>query len=197
MMISSSPAPTYALCPTSAEVGYAFMTESLALNGEQQSKLRRLGISDAAIDRDPGYESAPIRTARVVSSGRCFDFASEPEGTSAYVTVARDWRGDSSDIVAFNQAGRVAPWIGREALLGAHHVLSPRFEEPLRVFSNIWDWLRSDRDGVVILDWRRAAGLLEGVTLVVADAAFAGALRRQLTRAAPPILVRVSEKVAA
>ena len=85
------------------------------------------------------------------------------EATLAYVSVARDWRGYASDIVAFDLAGRViAAWLGREALLGAHHVLAPRFDDPLRVFDSPVSWLRGERDGIVIIDWTRAAAALAG-----------------------------------
>jgi hypothetical protein len=186
-----------ALRPTPAEVAYAFMTDALALSAEQRAQLRRLGISEAAIDRDPGRESAPIRAAHVVFSARYFDFAREDDSEAVFVACARDLAGNASDIIAFDLAGRLASWLRREQLLGAHHVLAPRFDEPLRVFPNVWAWLRSDRDGVVILDWRRAPALLDGVTIAVDSVEFGQVLRQRLTRAAPPIVVRNLAEAAA
>jgi hypothetical protein len=156
-------------------------------------------VSEAAIDRDPRRESAPIRAAHVIFSAGYFDFAEDAsEAVSVFVACARDWRGNASDIVAFDLDGRfAAAWLGREALLGAHHVLAPRFDEPLRVFPDVWAWLRSDRDGVVILDWRRAPALLDGVTIAVDSVEFGQVLRQRLTRPAPPIVVRSSAEAAA
>jgi hypothetical protein len=188
-----------ALGPTPAEVAYTFLTESHALSAEQRGKLLRLGISEAAIDRDPGRESALIRAAYVIFSAGYFDFTAEDDSDAVpvFIACARNWRGNAADIVAFDLAGRLASWLGREPLLGAHHVLAPRFDEPLRVFPDVWAWLRSDRDGVVILDWRRAPALLDGVTIAVDSVEFGQVLRQRLTRPAPPIVVRRRAQVAA
>ena len=189
-----------ALGPTPAEVAYAFMTNSLPLTSPQRMQLRRLGASEAAIDHDPGLESAPTRAAHVIFSAGYFDFAPEDDSDAVpvFVTCARDWRGNASDIVAFDLAGRViAAWLAREPLLGAHHVLAPRFDEPLRVFDSPVSWLRGERDGIVIIDWTRAAAALAGVTLAVDNVDFGKRLRQRLTRPAPPIVLRRRAQVAA
>ena len=129
---------TNSFSPAPAEVAYTFMKDPHSLSATQRAELRRRGVPDSAIDHDPGHEGGPIRVARVVFEQGFFDFASEdgPEATLAYISVARGWRGFASDIVAFDLAERViAAWLGREALLGAHHVLAPRFDDPLRFFS--------------------------------------------------------------
>ena len=71
---------------------------------------------------------ATVRAARVALQG-FFDFASEdgPEATFGDVSVARDWRGYASDRAPPSTSP--GAWLGREALLGAHHVLAPRFDE--------------------------------------------------------------------
>jgi hypothetical protein len=188
------------LGPTHAEVAYAFMTDSLALSREQRAQLRRLGVSEAVIDHDPGYESAPIRAASVIFSARFFDFAAEGDADAApvFVACARDWRGNANDMIAFDLDGRLAAsWLGREALLGAHHVFAPRFDDPLRVFDSPFSWLRGDRDGIVIIDWTRAAAALEGITLTVDHVDFGKRLRQRLTRPPPPIVLRRKARVAA
>ena len=191
---------TNSFSPAPAEVAYTFMTDLHAPSAGQRAELRRRGVPDSAIDHDPDREGGPIRVARVVFEQGFFDFASEdgPEATLAYVSVARDWRGYASDIVAFDLAGRVsAAWLGREALLGAHHVLAPRFDDPLRVFDSPVSWLRGERDGIVIIDWTRAAAALVGVTLAVDNVDFGKRLRQRLTRPAPPIVLRRRAQVAA
>ena len=191
---------TNSFSPAPAEVAYTFMTDSHSPSAAQRAELRRRGVPASAIDHDPDREGGPIRVARVVFEQGFFDFASEdgPEATLAYVSVARDWRGYASDIVAFDLAGRViAAWLGREALLGAHHVLAPRFDDPLRVFDSPVSWLRGERDGIVIIDWTRAAAALVGVTLAVDNVDFGKRLRQRLTRPAPPIVLRRRAQVAA
>jgi hypothetical protein len=85
------------------DVAIAFLDESRALDPAERAQLRQRGVPDSAIDRHPGHDGAPIRAASVILDEGFFDFGrkDEPEAISAYVTIARDWRGDASDIVAF------------------------------------------------------------------------------------------------
>ena len=100
---------TNSFSPAPAEVAYTFMTDLRAPSAGQRAELRRRGVPASAIDHDPDREGGPIRIARVVFEQGFFNFASEDgtEATLAYVSVARDWRGYASDIVAFDLAGRV------------------------------------------------------------------------------------------
>lgn len=186
--------------PRPAEVAEIFLTESRALESDERRRLRRRGVSESALDRDPGQESAQIRAARGVTTEHHFDFAEacDPQSIPVFVACARNWRGVASDIVAFDTDGRYAvSWLGRESFLGAHHLFAPRLGNPLRVFRDRWAWLLGDRDGVVIVDWRRAPALLEGVTIGVDDLEFGRVLRRRLTRPPPPIVVRRSAESSA
>lgn len=106
-----------------------------------------------------------------------------------FVACACYWRGNVSDAIAFRLGGLMASWLGRETLLGAHIVLAPRFDDPLQVFDSPLSWLRGERDGILIVDWTRAAEL-EGVTLAVDSEEFGKRLRQRLTRPAPPMVLR-------
>ena len=110
--------------------------------------------------------------------------------------IARDQFGVTDDLVAFDDRGRLAPGLGRARLLGEQMILAPRLGEPLRVLEDVWAWLRADRDGVVILDWRVAARRLEDVSLCVDSVEFGQSLRERLTRPAPPIFVKTRQAAA-
>jgi hypothetical protein len=135
----------------------------------------------------------------VIFGERLFDIADPDDdgAVMAFVVVARDQLGDASDLIAFGARGGVAPWLGREPLLGAQRVLAPRLGEPLRVFPNVLKWLAGGRDGVVVLNWRRAAERLAGLTLAVVDVEFGQVLRDRLTRPAPSIVVERQSEAAA
>jgi hypothetical protein len=91
-----------------------------------------------------------------------------------------------------SRSNRLALWRGRVPMLGAENVLRtrPRFQVPLTVHENALGWLRADRDGIVIIDHRRAADWHDGFTLATATAAHGEQLRQKLTRPAPPIITR-------
>jgi hypothetical protein len=175
------------------EIAVEFFEHSTALDYHQRDWLRGHGVSDAAVASDPGFEGGPLRAARVVFTGACFDFAGgdDDDAVSAFVVIARDWLGVTADIAAFDEAGRVGHWLGSEAMLGAQRVLAPRLGDPLRIHRDPVAWLAHGRDGVVALDWQRAAEQLAGVSLLVCngDVEFGQLIRKRLTRPAPEIFV--------
>jgi hypothetical protein len=116
----------------------------------------------------------------------------------ALIIPALDGIGEIEDLVALDlDSGALARWRGRAAVLGAEMILAPRLGDPLRVFPDARAWLGGNCEGVMILDWRKAAAALEGVTLEVDSVEFGQQLREHLTRPAPPIVVRVNRRVAA
>jgi hypothetical protein len=111
----------------------------------------------------------------------------------AVIIPTRDLSGDLIDLAAWHlDTGRLALWRGRAPMLGGENVLRtrPGLEVPLTVHESVLAWLRADREGVVIIDHRRAADLLDMFTLAVATAAHGEQLRQKLTRPAPPIVIR-------
>ena len=173
------------------EIAEAFFAHSRRLDDAERAFFVERGISAPALDADPYCESGPVRSARVVFAEPFFDFSSEDDcdAAQAFVVIARGWDGVTADIAAFDD-NRLALWLGRPAVIGEQHVLGWRLGEPLRVFEDVWLWLRGERDGVVPIDWKRTASLLEGVTLGVDSVPFGQVLRERLTRPAPPIFVR-------
>jgi hypothetical protein len=162
------------------------------LDAQERAHMLRRGISDEAIDRDPYKQSGEVRSASVVFSEGYSDFArgEDDEEIVAYVVIARDWCGDTSDIIAFTDHRSIARWLKRTTVLGEQMILASRLCLPLRVFPDVWAWLRGDRDGVVILDWGRAASALEGIRLEAGSIEFGSILRKRLARPAPPIVIR-------
>jgi hypothetical protein len=109
----------------------------------------------------------------------------------AVLILCRDETSEIADIAAWRpDTGELSLWLGRVSMLGQEQVFAARLDEPLRVFRTLPDWLRADRDGIVIVDERRARHLLDGTTLSVGEdeIAFGQTLRDRLT-IAPQIVV--------
>jgi hypothetical protein len=174
------------------ELAETFFAHSRRLDDRERARLYDLGITNEAIEADFGRASGPLRSALVVCAGPYFDFApdEDDDAVQAFVVIARDTSGTTSDIVAFNLAGRLARYLARAPMLGEHLVLAPRLDLPLRVFETVAEWLCGGRDGVVLLDDRLAARLLEGHSLQVGadEVAFGTKLKARLTLA-PTIVV--------
>jgi hypothetical protein len=175
------------------EVAEEFFSNSRRLDDTQHAWLLARGISASAMEADPYCSSGPLRFASVVFGEQYFDFAIDGDASAvpAFIVIARDEFGVTDDLVAFDGQGQLAPGLGRARLLGEQTIRAPRLGEPLRVFEDVWGWLRGNRDGVVILDWRVAARRLEDVSLCADSVEFGQILRERLTRPAPPIFVKI------
>jgi hypothetical protein len=175
------------------EIAEEFFCNSGRLDDAQRAWLLAQGISASATETDPCCGSGPLRFASVAFGEQYFDFAVDTDASAvpAFIVIARDEFGVTDDLVAFDSRGRFAPGLGRARLLGEQTILAPRLGEPLRVFADVWAWLRADRDGVVILDWRVAARRLEDMSLCADTVEFGQILRERLARPAPPIFVKI------
>lgn len=195
-MTAARPGDHRVLFPTPVEIATEFFTRSWPLNDAQRAWLRKRGLSTEAMAVDPPLcTSGPLRFGHVVFGEQYFDFA-DPDAEGAvpvFVVIARAWDGVTDDVVAFDAQGRFSTLLGRANLLGEHLVLAPRLCQPLMVFSDVWSWLRADRDGLLIIDWDAAARLLAGHALAVDidSVGFGHTLHSRLSRPAPPIFVRV------
>jgi hypothetical protein len=177
------------------EIAEEFFSNSRRLDNAQRAWVLAHGVSASAIEADPYCSSGPLRFASVVFGEQYFDFVTDDcaSAVPAFIVIARDQFGVTDDLVAFDGRGRLSPALGRARLLGEQMILAPRLGEPLRVFEDVWAWLRGNRDGVVILDWESAARRLGNVPLAVDDIEFGQILRTQLARPAPSIFVRIRE----
>jgi hypothetical protein len=149
----------------------------------------------------------PIAKSSVVFGHSKFEFAGPDDGDKcvpAFIFPARDEREDVGalpgldgfeavvDLVAWSPGcDRMAAWLGRVALLGQDQVFAPRLSRDgaLSVWRSPLDWLRNDRDGVVVLHWPGAASLLQNMgPLRAEDEAHTATLRRRLIKRGPRVL---------
>ncbi len=119
-----------------------------------------------------------------------FDFA---DGDGALIFLARDEEGDPCDLVAWSaKKNRLAAWYGDAPLLGAEAIYAPRLdpENALKVHETALLWLLAVRDGVVIVDPKRAAPILRAAEpLKASSAAFGLRLRDLIAPRRPRIFV--------
>jgi hypothetical protein len=143
-----------------------------------------------------------IRGATVQFDCETFEFAST--GVQAIIFRADDCS-EAFDLVAWHsRTGRLASWRGAAFCLGdLEQLFNPAtwfMGDALRVHQSPLDWLRSGRDGIVILRPGMAhAYLAHCPRLACADAAYARRVERWLERPKPTteILVEVSAERAA
>lgn len=156
------------------------------------------GIPYAAINGDPKPDHGfALKAASVLFYDGCrFEMASlarDPEGAcEAIIVPCRDEFGDLADLCAWDPINhRVGLWLGRVTMLGEHHVTRTRLGLPLPVYESPCAWLQAYRDGVCILDAKRAAPLLNFVADgLLAETPEAGLrLNDRLTIHAPRIVV--------
>ena len=109
---------------------------------------------------------------------------------AAMIVVARDEFGDPSDLVAFRRRGDLlAAWTGAVAMLGAQNVLAPRIDGVLQVHETALAWLIGNREGVVLVDERRASIELQGLGPFRAADVEHGLHLRDLFTPKPPSIV--------
>jgi hypothetical protein len=162
------------------------------------AKLFALGIRNFR-GRD-FFDNLQTETVVFLDGGR-FEFSKYLRDASgserAVIIPCRGAYGDVVDLAAWSpDSGRLSIWHGRAAILGRENILAPRLSGALNVFATALEWLKAGRAGIVIVDAARAADLLDGVTLAVADVAYGQALRTLLARPAPPIVVTRTARAA-
>jgi hypothetical protein len=157
--------------------------------------LRTQGVPTSALHRP----DVLVRAA-VVYQGGGFLFEAEAapgEPTvSAVVALAYDEDGVAGDLVAWSpRTGMVATWLRRISYLG--DAFGPRIDADgaLLVHATPLEWLKSDRDGIAVVDADLAREQLRdaGPFAVDSNPDFGLALRQILTPRAPRILVLMKE----
>ena len=155
--------------------------------------LVRQSVPDAALF--VGQQGVPVLAATVSFGRGCFEFERHHAGDApcrALVWPVWDEWGDQVDLAAWNpRSGAVGVWLGRVAMLGQEQLHRRAKGERLIVHATVLDWFRAGREGVAIVDQRRAVALLRDAgPLLVDDAAFGTQLERALTVRSPKIWVR-------
>ena len=188
---------------TDAEAELALNCEAAVTLPDAWATLNSLGIPGPAITGAGDGYFASIHVAAVVPlPENLFEFAhnlTDQTGAKvAFVVPMLDEIGRTQSFVACNtQFTRATRWRRTLAMLGMEGLLAPRIA-PLRVFRTVIDWLRADRDGLVIFDFPLAAErLCRAEALAVDDVAFGRELSEKLHIGPPRILVRASERAAA
>jgi hypothetical protein len=135
--------------------------------------------------------------AHVVIEGTTYRPAGEGEGGRAAVVAPAGDEGLITDLVAQPlPSGRAVTRLGIAAVVGADEAEAARDAgEPLNVFNNIISWLRGDCRGVVVLDWRRAVGTLEGITTLQCSPSIADTAYRATRRSWPVPQILVPDQV--
>jgi hypothetical protein len=110
----------------------------------------------------------------------------------AFIIPSFDADGELMDIVAWLPGRTPATWIGAASILGAQNLYSPRpgLAEALDVHETVAKFLAAGQEGIVLLNYRRAADEIEGLALAVKTVAFGQQLRERLSWINPQIVVR-------
>jgi len=157
---------------------------------------RQLGVVKFAGRASDPFDALCADTV-VFLPGGAFEFArnmrDQTGARPAIIAAARGMSGDVIDLAAIDLTSRaVALWRGRAALLGGENILAsrPRLEIPLTVHASVLGWLRANREGVFIIDYHRAADLLDGHAIAAESVEHGQRLQHALARPAPAIVVR-------
>ena len=157
----------------------------------------RQGVPPMALARQ-----LPVATDVVVPAGPRFEFARHrgaDEAVTAIIIPGHDEWGELADLIAWRpQSGLLATWLGRVGLLGEEQTFAPRLDQQgMAVHPSCLEWLRAERQGVVVVDPVRARPTLRAMEpLVVHDAAHGVRLHASLRYRDPVILVDMPEVAA-
>ena len=143
--------------PAVCEPSYAYLV-SMGLGG-------RLGTRQGWIDA--------VSVEAVVFGGlrwkRARDLSDQRDAVRAFLVGARNAFGELVDVVAWHpESQRVATLLGEIGAIGISSAVGFRLTPPF-IHESIADWLRADRDGIFIVDERRAGRELELLTMAAPD----------------------------
>jgi len=121
-----------------------------------------------------------------------FFHLSDDDGAGpALVFLARDDLNGPDDFVAWSpRQKRLASWYDTP-ILGAEQLYAPRIEldGALKIYESPMGWLRNGRDGVVVINQRRAAWILFRVGPFVAETAEHARLVAAIVDMPPPVVL--------
>ncbi len=136
--------------------------------------MKSIGVPVLALVSDLDGMGHCIRQDRVEARDGRFEFGryvNHEMVRDALVALAFDRDGHATDLVAWRTGPEpfVTSWLGQVGLLGEENLDGARFGEPLTVHANVMAWLRSNREGVVVIDPVRAGPLLRRAGEMVVD----------------------------
>jgi len=136
--------------------------------------MKSMGVSVLALMSGLDGTGHCIRQDRVEARDGRFEFGryvNHEMVRDALVALAFDRDGRPADIVAWGMGSEpfVASWLGQVGLIGEEHLDGARLGEPLVVHPDPMAWLRSGREGVVVVDAIRAGPLLRQAGEMVVD----------------------------
>jgi hypothetical protein len=160
---------------------------------EEYVGMMRLGVPAPAVI----WPDLPARAGVVFRGVPRFDFAADlpadrdDDVVSATVLLALDEDRYPVDLIAWMaRPYRIGSWLGATPFLGAENLLAPRLGGAgLKVFPSPLEWLKGERDGVVIVEPAEAKWVLVDEQLIVGDVGFGRELREKLRLPAPRIVI--------
>jgi hypothetical protein len=158
-----------------------------------------LALCDQGISITAMAEPWPLGTAKVHFFGDG-TFDRDVEGECVWTFIATDYSGTAIDIVAYAPESRkIASWYGVAEILGDPDQVDNRatyaFDGTLRVHADPIAWLKSGRDGIVIVNRLRAAPLLRNATrMLCADPDLAGEIELLIQPPKPQVEIFVERK---
>ena len=124
--------------------------------------LRRQGVSETAIIAD-----WPVNAANVVFDGNRFDIVAPAAGGQKAVTILIEDTHQALDIGAWAPStGQTGLWLGTGFAANQSDIWNPAktaFNGCLKVHATPLEWLKADRDGIVIFDFAKCYAYLRNV----------------------------------
>jgi hypothetical protein len=124
-----------------------------------------------------------INSPLKIAHGNCAAdgwFDAEAAGPACFAILVEDSAGPIDVAFWHPRSGRTATLLNYGFALGEHLIENPgvySFGCHLNIFASPLDWLRSDRDGIFILDWTLAFDLLRYCPAVAVDSSLLATYR--------------------
>jgi hypothetical protein len=148
-----------------------------SLTRKQINHLKNLGVDEDACFFDWCGNWSIIRSAMIeLLPNHRFEFSMQAHGSLIPVLIIEVMNelGELVDLLAFRSNGEWALWLGRVPVLGLEYIHAPRIDEQLTVHRSIFDYIRAQRKGILILDPERARIALEDAGPLLAEDQYHG-----------------------
>lgn len=149
------------------------------LSEDQRDALIKMGVPPAYIDCDFFGQKIPLLTVLATYSEDGQRFNVSTSGKPTYIFSVYDQAGNCIETAGWQpNLGTVAFYQRLMPLLGAENLSRSHASDGLLVHSSVLNWIRFGRQGLVILDFKKAVPLLwDAGPLIFEDAKQARAIR--------------------